>query len=1424
MRGSDRWVEVTSSQFGHENEGLDFLAAVVPDVSPYRVWTNFEFRDSQGRWHECDAMVLTPSTLYLIELKYYSGTLTGDDLTWRRGGRTEDSPLKLARRKAQRLASKLKDQCRAWLRAEFPRLLPKEVDAKVRQIVPFVKEAVFLHHPGFVCQLPQSSCQDLYGLDGHSDSSNLPGISELVLAAPRKERIGENAEHILAELMKRIGLVQRRERVVGSWVIEETPIGEGMGWQEWLVNHRYEQTQRGKARIYTSASEAQLATQRRLVKHEFASTNRLRHESIETPRDYVECEQGPALIFDLDEGATRLDLWLKGVGREAQWQDRLKVVCQVAEAIHYAHGQGLAHRQLTPAAVSVSGSPLLARVGNWVLAGSADASSPAVTKHSSELVESSDDSPWAGFFAPEAQWADSYDRTRADVFSVGVLAYFVMSGKVPAGKHQDLVNRLKQDGCLDVSRDAPDLGSHIVEAIRGATCSAVAKRTSSLADFVAALTTVPEPQMPVEVLDPAEATPGTTLDGRFTVIRRLGQGATSVALLVDDNFAEGKAKPVPLVLKVLTSDDDLELMQGEAEQLEAIGQRKLKNVVQLKEGPIPVGNRSALLLSSAGDRTLSDVMTGSQHLPLELLNKFGSQLLQIVADLERISVFHRDIKPANLGVSARNVLTLFDFSLAKAAARQVTAGTRAYLDPFLGSGERDVFDYAAERYSAAVVLFELATGRRPCFGDGVSDPAAISDEASVSAQDFDPVLADGLVGFFRKCLARDAKDRFPDARAMQSAWQRIFTDEVTTQAVESHDSLAEVAVHSTRLVDSGLTPSALSVTRLFSLETVADFLICGSDSLTRSAKHCSRHTQSEIRKRFNQWKKSLGLPETEEQKAESVKSDWDVLRRALRSAKGSGKSVMPLAKLIFGLGGDVSPFAANKDLGAELPKGASQARVGQLWSDMLAIWDTDADSRRVLQRWESTVCRHVDELGGVARTESVLESVLRDGPGRSVNGERAYTYGLIRVAVFALMRSRGGPQEADSGDKKPYFGMNRKHGFVLLSTVDGLSDVVIKSAPRLDRLFGRGKATRDDLISPAAAVLSIREDVDDRVAKIDWGSGSDTDSGEDRASDSESGPLAKITAALANDVTMVRLVAAAASEARATSRGGVHHRDLSAARAVEFVIDGWAATHRASLESLREEVAQVFPCGPELPYGDDLVKLVASLPVQWKFDGDCFVSPEKPSSDTDLATATSFSAHVGSASTVQSDGDVLTPRMVSSIQRREFVAFSVPALAHAQRFVELVCVEFGAQEFNVSRALIEGLRGFADQHGADWRVVLASDASGASAHDQDLLRQAMSQVASSVCDRVAELMAIGDAGPLLLTDVGLLFRFGHDRLVTELADISRSRSRPVWLVLPNRDNLPSTQVGDDPLRLSVKNQSVRVDRLWLASRRVKESA
>ena len=110
-----RWKEITSSRFQWEREALEYIRKRLPDHDPYRAWTNFEFIANDGSINEVDALIVTPSGCFIVEIKSRPGHLTGDAGTWawkNDAGRlfTDDNPIILANRKAQKLASMFRNQ------------------------------------------------------------------------------------------------------------------------------------------------------------------------------------------------------------------------------------------------------------------------------------------------------------------------------------------------------------------------------------------------------------------------------------------------------------------------------------------------------------------------------------------------------------------------------------------------------------------------------------------------------------------------------------------------------------------------------------------------------------------------------------------------------------------------------------------------------------------------------------------------------------------------------------------------------------------------------------------------------------------------------------------------------------------------------------------------------------------------------------------------------------------------------------------------------------------------------------------------------------------------------------------------------------------------------------------------------------------
>ena len=144
-------------------------------------------------------------------------------------------------------------------------------------------------------------------------------------------------------------------------------------------------------------------------------------------------------------------------------------------------------------------------------------------------------------------------------------------------------------------------------------------------------------------------------------------------------------------------------------------------------------------------------------------------------------VVHRDVKPANLLLDARGHLFVADFGVASAAGLDsftqtgTILGTAGYLSPEQAKGERATS--ATDRYSLAVVAWELLTGRRPFASDSPTAEALAHVNAPVpSASAANPALPRQLDPVFERALAKDPAARYPSAAEFVGDLQRALDD------------------------------------------------------------------------------------------------------------------------------------------------------------------------------------------------------------------------------------------------------------------------------------------------------------------------------------------------------------------------------------------------------------------------------------------------------------------------------------------------------------------------------------------------------------------------------------------------------------------------------------------------------------------------
>lgn len=1405
----ERWVEVTPSQFEHEAEGLQIIRDLLPDQSPFRAWSNFEFRDGSGRWHEVDLLVLGRGQLHLVELKYYSGILRGDEHLWRRDGRrAEDSPLKLARRKAQYLASRLRDELDRWA-AERGTRIPDP-----RSVVPFVQEAVFLHHPRFTVEMSETGSMGLFGPDGAERTSNLPGISERLLEAPRPDRvISQNREQILVGLIKRMGLVPRRERTAGSWVIEEALVGEGDGWQDWRAYHQVDQTQQARIRFRVPPPGASETTQRelkQLAQHEFTTMSRLVHDGLLRPRDLVESDLGTGLVYPRDENLQRLDLWLADQQQGVSLETQLSLIRQIAEAVHYAHGSGVAHRSLSPAAIWVrshSDGSVKVLVGDWHSAGLATTTyaptglpAHGVTSlYSSGAVGAvaSQDEESSAYTAPEGTWqASATDRFRLDVFGVGALAYYILTGEHPAPSVSALRDRLREQGGLDISPALPEASETLRSLVLAATRPAASDRTPDLASFLEQLSEAERaPEQSSEPdLDPLEARPGDILGQRFTLIRRLGQGSTAVGLLVADAQASDQER----VLKVALDDSAARRLTDEAEVLARLDSPRL---VKMLEGPITVGGRQCLLLESAGAKTLAEVLRERDRLSLDLLQRYGTDLLEALVALDKAGVDHRDIKPANLGVRTRRSgdrakhLVLFDFSLTRAAASATEAGTPPYLDPFLATEERPRYDSFAERYAVAVVLFEMATGGPPVYGDGTAHPAAITDDVTINPKSFDRTISKPMARFFTKALARDASKRHHTAAEMLREWEAAFPTAATTLP-DNADELAEAATLDTRLDMAGLSARALSAIEPLGVTTVADLVAVDAVRLNQFSG-AADVTRREVKSRAKQWRTKFadalrGLAPAVT--AASLPSPLDAAETLLaHTGKGRSESRSAMARLLLGVGTDLDAFATQAQLAAHLPKPVTPARATQLLTTLQDAWAGNSRTLALLIKLDERVRERVTELGGVATVDEITTTLLAAMTPRGLlhsdaeREEHRIVQGLLRVV---LDRQRALARADD--ETEPLHTRRRDGRMALIADDPALLEVAESMALEADRLVAAETGANHDLLVPA-------ETVADRLAV-------------------HLESLDTVPPPLQDPGRRARLAAGVSTRAAASGAGELHHRDLPIARAVSFTLRGVAAHQQLSPRSVQDRVKARFPSLPPLPDRPDLDEVIAAADVALVYDANlrAYRSITASADTTGLGTRqpTRLVTEVAPVSTTGVAGQ----RLRDSRARRSFLAIGVPG-HRLERAVRVLTQEYGAHQIDVTEVLLRALHDQADAVGMRWSTVQAADAAAAGTRPAVGLATLVERAVPAVTAAVEAAMDAADGDqPVLLTDASPLARYDQLGILTQWTDLSRPRKQAVWLVVPQLRNSQGAALDGRPVTLNSPGQFLALDTEWIDAR------
>jgi serine/threonine protein kinase len=177
--------------------------------------------------------------------------------------------------------------------------------------------------------------------------------------------------------------------------------------------------------------------------------------------------------------------------------------------------------------------------------------------------------------------------------------------------------------------------------------------------------------------------------------------------------------------------------------------------------------------------------------PIERIVDIATALAGALAAAHEKGIVHRDLKPANVMMTVDGRVKVLDFGLAKetraagsgdttlATEAGVVMGTPSYMSPEQVAGE--VVDCRTDIFSLGIVLYEMATGRRPFEGRSSAELAiAILRESPRAISDLRGDLPADLVRLVRRCLEKDPHRRVQTARDVSNELRDLAQQPSTT--------------------------------------------------------------------------------------------------------------------------------------------------------------------------------------------------------------------------------------------------------------------------------------------------------------------------------------------------------------------------------------------------------------------------------------------------------------------------------------------------------------------------------------------------------------------------------------------------------------------------------------------------------------------
>ncbi len=269
--------------------------------------------------------------------------------------------------------------------------------------------------------------------------------------------------------------------------------------------------------------------------------------------------------------------------------------------------------------------------------------------------------------------------------------------------------------------------------------------------------------------------------GHYRLLERLGEGGMGVVYRARDEHLQREVAIKVLPAHVVKDESARRRFRREALTLARLNHPNVETLHNFETD----GDVDFLVTEYVAGITLASKLARGPLRESELL-EYAVQLASALEEAHKRGVIHRDLKPANILITSSGQLKVLDFGVAQLMSadeeietttdsKAEVAGTLPYVAPEQLSDAQSI-DGRTDLYSLGVVLYEMATGRRPHNEKSVASLLeAILHREPPTVRSLNPEISPELETIIRKAMDKDPALRYQSARELKVDLQRLVS-------------------------------------------------------------------------------------------------------------------------------------------------------------------------------------------------------------------------------------------------------------------------------------------------------------------------------------------------------------------------------------------------------------------------------------------------------------------------------------------------------------------------------------------------------------------------------------------------------------------------------------------------------------------------